>query len=235
MASQALIEPSGEAPPADERKVARKQPLPARAAYLARRRELAVARDARRFELGRELAPSAPLEIPADEGYVVVPPGGVRGAKDVIQAANALIDSIGHEGLQEIAQRDKAKSYLANRFFDFDAVDVKSPFLQFALSEDVLATVSAYLGLVPVLYEFDVWYSMPQPHEPKASQLWHLDHDDESQVKVWIHCSDVGPESGPLTVVRADVSADFAEQIRYDVGRGYRVPDERVRELVAGQ
>ena len=232
MVAQALIEPSGDAPSPEERKVARKQSLPARAAYLARRRERAAARDARRFDLARELAPSASIDIRADRGYAVVRPGGVSGAEDVVRATNERIDSIGHDGLAEIAQRDKAKPYLAARLVDLDQVDLDSVYLRFALSKDVLATVSAYLGLVPVLYEFDVWYSMPQPDAPKASQLWHLDHDDQKQVKVWLHASDVGPESGPLTAVNADASAEFAQRIEYDVGRGYRVPDERVRELV---
>jgi hypothetical protein len=231
MATRSLIEPSGDAPPAAERKAARKQSLPARAAYIALRRERAVARDARRFELAREIA-GARIEIPADKGFVVVAPGRVLGADAVVRAANDLIESIGPERLLEVAKRDTAKPYLANRFLNSEEVDLNSIYLQFALSEDVLATVSAYLGLVPVLYDFDVWYSMPQPDVAQSSQLWHMDHDDQMQVKVWVHCSDVGQESGPLTVIDAAASADFAQQIGYDIGRGYRVPDERVHELV---
>jgi hypothetical protein len=232
MATQAVTDPSSDAPPPAERKAARKQPRPARAAYLAQRRERAVERDARRYELARELASDARIEIPKDKGFVVVPPGGVRGAEAVMQAANDAIDAIGAEGLLEIASADTAKTYLANRFVQSEEIDLDSVYLQFALSTEVLAPVTAYLGLVPVLYEFDVWYSMPQPDAPQASQLWHLDHDDESQVKVWVHCSDVGPKSGPLTAVEADVSAEFAARIGYDVGKGYRVPDEKVQELV---
>src|SRR5438105_8482591 len=150
MATRSLIEPSSDAPPAAERKAARKQSLPARASYIAQRRERALARDARRFELARELSAGAQVEVPAEKGFVVVPPGGMAGADAVIRTANELINSMGHEQLAEIAQRDSAKSYLANHFLDAEQLDSDSPYLQFALSDEVLATVSAYLGLVPV-------------------------------------------------------------------------------------
>jgi hypothetical protein len=231
MATGLVTEPTSDAPSAEERKAARKQSLPARAAYLARRRERVVERDARRFQLAEELRRSPPIEISTERGFVVVPPGAVSGAEDVVRAANEVIDGLGHDALVAIAHRDKTKRYLAARLVDRNTADLDSVYLKFALSEHVLAPVCAYLGLVPVLYEFDVWYSMPQPDEPQASQLWHLDHDDEKQVKVWVHCSDVDEASGPLTVIDAATSDEVAERLGYDFGEGHRVADDQVEEL----
>jgi hypothetical protein len=51
-------------------------------------------------------------------------------------------------------------------------------------------------------------------------------------VKVWVYCSDVGPESGPLTVLDASASDALADAIGYDFDEGYRVPDEQVSSFV---
>jgi hypothetical protein len=164
-----------------------------------------------------------------------VSPGELPLADEVIREANALIDSIGHEALVEDAGR-KSKPYLVGGMVDRKSVGLDSPYLRFALSEEVLDSVAAYLGVVPVLFDFDVWYTLPSEHELKGSQKWHLDHDDLTQVKVWVYCSDVEPETGPLTALDAGRSTQLAEKVGYDMGEAYRVPDEDVAAYeVAGE
>ena len=41
----------------------------------------------------------------------------------------------------------------------------------------MLDAVTAYLGLVSLLNDNDVWYTLPWDDPPRASQEWHLDHD----------------------------------------------------------
>ncbi len=202
--------------------------IAARRAKTSERREASRDRDAARYRLAGELAAEAELEIRPDAGFLLEPPGTVPGADDVVTAANALIDGIGHEELVSRATKD---AFMAQGFLPADDLGLDSPYMRFVLSEQVVAPVAKYLGIVPVLHLVDLWYSFHGSEPPTSSQRWHLDSGDTTQVKVWIHCSDVVPESGPLTVIDAATSEEIAERIDYNFGKGHRVPDERVDEI----
>jgi hypothetical protein len=95
-----------------------------------------------------------------------------------------------------------------------------------------VAAVAHYLGAVPLLTTIDVWAS----HASAAlanSQLYHCDWADLSQVKVFVHASDVTPADGPLVVLGADTSARLRRSLGYRWGGdGYRVADETVAQRV---
>jgi hypothetical protein len=226
LVSASTITLSGDRPEKAERRAAAEQSIGARSGYVAARRGLAVERDARRYELAATVEPA--IEITPERGFAHVEAGHLALADEVVREANSTIDSIGHEQMLGEAARRKSKPYLVRNFIDRTEIGLGSPYLRFALSDEVLDAVTAYLGVVPVLYDFDVWFTVPWDDPPKASQKWHLDHDDLTQVKVWVYCGDIGPATGPMTVLDARRSAEFAEQIGYDMGETYRIPDEQV-------
>jgi len=206
--------------------------VPKRRELVAARKERWRERDAARVRLAEELASSARHSVPSERGFLLVPPGSLGAAPPVIDATNDAIDSIGHEGLMG----GKTKGgFLARDFLPDDARTLGSPYLRFALDEEVIGPIAAYLGVVPILTEINGWYSAPGPTSPKSSQLWHLDPADTMQIKVWVHCSDVDLDSGPLTVLDAHTSDELAERIGYRFeGDRYRVADEEVLD-VAGE
>jgi hypothetical protein len=193
---------------------------------VAARKEKRRARDEARLRLGEALATGARLSIPPERGYLLIPPGGLEPAAAVIEATNATIDGIGHDTLMGGPTKG---GFVARGFLPPDALTLGSPYLRLALDEDVVTAVTTYLGVVPVLTEIDAWYSAYGPKTPKSSQLWHLDPADTKQVKVWVHCSDVGPESGPLTIVDAAASDELAERVDYRFDKEhYRLADDEV-------
>jgi hypothetical protein len=194
----------------------------------AARREASRERDAERFRVAAELADRARFSIPNDKGYLVLPPGSIDRAAPVIAAGNELIDSIGHDALAEKAQ----KGFMANGFIPEAALGLDSPYLLIALGDEVVDAASAYLGFVPVLWKVDVWYSFYRKKMPRSSQLWHLDHADTTQLKVFIHLDDVSSESGPLTVVDAEDSEKLAEGVGWVFDDGRRVTDDQVIDVV---
>jgi hypothetical protein len=206
-----------------------KKTVAGRRALMAARREAARDRDAVRYSLAEELGRAARLTIPPDQGFLVRPPGDLQSAGDVVTAANELIGEIGPD---ELMHGQTKEGFLALKFLPPAAFQVDSPFMRFALDEEVLGPVASYLGCVPVLHRIDLWYSFHLPQAPTSSQLWHLDRDDTTQVKVWVHCSDVDRAAGPLTVIDAAASDLLAERVGYDYGEGYRVPDEQVRDVI---
>jgi hypothetical protein len=199
------------------------------------RREAARERDAARYRLASELAARARHVIADDKGYLVLPPGTIAGTEDVIEAGNELIDSIGHERL--LTKFNPKGDTMSRGFLPKQAHQLDSPYMRFALSEDVVGPISEYLGIVPILFNIDIWYAYGQPPEkgPKNASLWHFDGDDAKQVKVWIHLRDVPPESGPLTILDASRSAQFAEEIEYDSSVEYRIPDHKVEAFASAE
>jgi hypothetical protein len=208
-----------------ERKAIRGGTLAERVAYTEARREANAGRDAERVGLAAELAGSG-LEIPPEHGYLTVAPGTLDPeVAAIVEDASALIDSIGHD---ELMDRGAKGGFIARGFLPEESLQLGSPYLDFALSERVVGPVSAYLGVVPVLTDVDVWYSAHHPKAPKSSQLWHLDHADTTQIKVWVHIGEIGPNNGPLTVLDATSSDALAEATGYNFGDAYRLADEAV-------
>jgi hypothetical protein len=209
-----------------EHEVARLGSLKQRAAYVKRRRAAQRERDARRLADAADLAGRAPMRIEPDAGFARADPGSLPGVDDVIASANDLMDRLGHDKLEDMRKKPMSKGFLPASDLALD-----SPYLRFALSDDVLAVVTDYLGLVPVLTYVDVWYSAHVEKDPFSSQLWHLDHADVTQVKVFLHCDDVGLPSGPLTVLDAASSRRLAKLVRYRFTEA-RVQDDAVTGAV---
>ncbi len=209
-----------------ERKEARSGTIAEREAYAVRRREANAERDAQRVRLAAELAERSQLAIPSEHGYLSVPPGTLEPeVSAIVEHAGALIDSIGHDALLE---RGTKGGFIARGFLREESLQLGSPYFDFALDERVVGTVAAYLGVVPILADVDVWYSAHHPKAPKSSQLWHLDHADTTQIKVWIHVDEIDARSGPLTVLPAEGSTRVAESNDYDFGDSYRLADDAV-------
>jgi hypothetical protein len=201
-----------------------------RQAYTAARAAAARTRDEARLRHA-EAVDSSARSIPHDDGYSVSQPGSLPGADAIVSEVSARLEELGEERLTSGKRKAGA---MAKKLLPEEAFALDSPYMRFALSEAVVGPISAYLGVVPILNQIDIWYSAASdsPSEPRSSQLWHLDHADTTQVKVWVYCSDVGAESGPLTILPASVSDTLANEIGYDLGEGYRVTDDRVRETV---
>jgi hypothetical protein len=206
----------------------RKGSIVERDTYVAALRDATQERHARRYRLAGELAVEARTVIPHERGLATVPPGTIAAAA-VVRAANGLIDEIGHDRLMA---KDPKGGFMVRNLLPLDVLTADSPYMRMALSHEVVAPVATYLGFVPVLNGIDILYSAPSSaHAPTSSQLWHLDVADTTQVKVWVHCTDVGPQSGPLTAIEAGASKRLAERIEYRFSAS-RVPDETVVEIL---
>ena len=201
----------------------------------AERREQWRERDSERLRLAEDLAAGARFTIPQERGYLKLPPGTIPEAQPVIETGNALIESIGHDRI--LSEFNPRKDTMSRGFLPPDAKELGSPYMNFALHPDVVAAASAYLGVVPILLDIDIWYAYAEHtiDAPINASLWHLDGDDTKQVKVWIHLADVVPESGPLTILDASRSEEFAHHTEYDSSVEYRIPDEKIASFITDE
>jgi hypothetical protein len=196
------------------------------------RREAARERDDQRFKLADELSEGSRFTIPDEKGYLVLPPGSIAEAEPVIAAGNQVVDSIGHDRL--LSEYNPRHDTMSRGFLPEDAFRLGSPYMDFALHEEVVAAATAYLGVVPILLNIDIWYAYAPPSKkgPINASLWHLDGDDTTQMKVWVHLNDVSREAGPLTALDASLSEDFAEHTEYDSSVEYRIPDDKINSFI---
>jgi hypothetical protein len=218
---------------AERRRAVRRTTVDRRLTYTDARRAANRERDADRLRLAERFAALPGPHIPQDDGYLMLPAGTFSDlVEPVVDAGNQVIEQMGHKALVEHGGKS---DFIARGFLPDSAFAIDSPYFRLALDERVVGPISAYLGLVPVLTEIDVWYSVHQPNAPKRSQLWHMDSDDTTLIKLWVHLSDVDRRSGPLTAFSASDSARLADAVAYNYGDGYRVPDDRVHAVFGSE
>ena len=167
--------------------------------------------------------------IPREKGVMVVPADQIPEASRVIHAAQNLVDMQEEIG----AKKKKSKPQLVSDLLPQSTITLDSAYMEFGLHDDILSVVARYLGLVPILASIEVWFSLPSMvPEWGNSQLYHCDWADISQVKVFVHASDVGLENGPLTVIHSNASQKVREALGYQFIGGNRLPDKEILPLI---
>ncbi len=165
------------------------------------------------------------FEIPEDRGFALFPPGTFPEAEGVVARAQ-----------DAFAAFDKQAVTDPNKDFFSPIVDVSTftrdhPLVRLALNPDILDSVTHYLRCVPLIQDIMVRWSPAVAREAfRSSQLFHLDGEDTRQIKIFVLCSEVGPENGPLQLMDAVTSARVRDALGYQYRS--RVTDEQVREIL---
>lgn len=109
---------------------------------------------------------------------------------------------------------------------DEEYLHAEPAIMNLALSDQVLAAVTDYMGTLPKLHSVQCWWTHGSHKDHKSSQRFHLDRNDLKQVRFLINITDVGPNDGAFSFLPADVTA---EVLSY-TGGGYPGPlaDEQV-------
>jgi len=187
------------------------------AAARIRSRDMATRRDA-----VADL-PQPPVTITLDRGFATSDPSVFPETGDVVDDIQRRRSELG------IAVGEKA--YLLDH--PLTTLDRSSPLLQFAVDPRVVSVAAHYLGVVPMLTMVTILASPPVPGPSSGSQLFHSDWEDVRQVKVFVNCSNVAEENGPLTAVTAEASRRVKEAVGYRYGGPhFRLRDDEVLPLL---
>jgi hypothetical protein len=104
------------------------------------------------------------------------------------------------------------------------------PIIRFGSDPLVLAPVVRYLGMMPILFNAFVTRAFQPAFVANTPHEFHLDPEDVVSFKVFVHLTDVGPDSGPFHALPAEHSAKVLDAVDY---RGITMlTDDRVDELV---
>lgn len=90
--------------------------------------------------------------------------------------------------------------------------------IDIAVHDDIIAAIAGYMGQVPRLYNLTVWWTPPND-TVERSQLYHYDHRDSKQAKVFINLNNVTKDSGPLHYIPADDCLKVNAKVGYSQGR----------------
>jgi hypothetical protein len=184
----------------------------------------------KRRDLAQELPLANGILIPEDTGYAELSafePGYVRG---VVESANAHWASFDLAcALKERGSRPFVAQGLGGR------LERNDPILKLALHPSVVAAVSRYIGMVPVIENITIWYSPNDRALENSSQYYHLDGQDVRTVQLFVLLDRVADENGPLLLVRADESEALAERVQYRKTPSTKRLEDAVVEAAASE
>ena len=167
--------------------------------------------------------PPPPIEIPVDRGFVTTD-------ASLFPKVDAVVGDI-RQRRQELTIAVGEKPYLLDH--PLTELDRSSPLVRFAVDPLVVSVAAHYLGLVPLLTMVAILASPPVPGPFAGSQLFHSDWEDVRQVKIFVNCSNVTDESGPLTAVSADASRRVKQAVEYRYGGPhFRLRDDEVLPIL---
>jgi hypothetical protein len=193
--------------------------------YVNARRASRFLRDAPRRSALAALPPTD-ITIGREAGFFVVPPGRFEETPAIVADARAALVRYDASAPPDGKNR---KRFLQN-VLDADTLTIDSAIVRFALREDVLAAVSTYLGVVPLLTTISVFHSDTVDADPTSSQLYHCDGDDVTQIKIFVYCTDVDVPSGPLTLLDAATTRHVQRRTGYWYRN--RLTDDQVRTAI---
>ncbi len=188
----------------------------------------------RRRKAAISMSSEADFTIPRQLGFAQFEPGRFPETKAIVHEANRELEKLDPT---RVAQPGIGTKGMFVGLFDCDRLTLDSPFVKFALRPDIIGAISAYLGVVPVLVRIDLWYSAHQS-ELNRTHFHHCDWTAISQVKIFVNCSDVGADDGPLVMVQAAKSRQIRRALKYEydvLGKKHFVPDERMADLCAAE
>ena len=191
---------------------------------------LAPGEVAARSEAARELNPPSFLNVEQfkELGSYVVPNAALTEAQAASTALLAEVERLRAQGKVDKPEDQKKANFLVQLLGNEKVLSLAEA-RSFALSDDLISTVSHYFDEVPVISRIDLWWS--PPNESMAeSQLYHYDGEDKSQLKVILLVNDVDADTGPFTFVDAAGSAKVGATRRHSE----RLDDDAV-ETIAGK
>ena len=129
------------------------------------------------------------------------------------------------------ALRDNAnKGYLVPILRNTDFFEHQDIF-RFITSRALIDVATAYFGCVPLLSQVSLNWS-PVTEIVTGSQYFHLDEEDDRQLKLFINVMQCSETGGPLTFISAPESTRLRKLLRHRRGR---LPDQAVMEAGLGE
>jgi hypothetical protein len=177
--------------------------------------------------LARELATEVQPELVIDReiGCSILPNDKVPDVEPMCAIGRSIVDDAHADGVIPGGKQFSRRRVATD--------EQRLELLRWALDRRVLAMVSSYFGVIPVLAEADYYCSFATTGPFTKSQLWHCDGEASEVLKIFIYCDDVSIADGPFEYVDATTSARVRDELGYRYGgKRYRVSDATMDDHV---
>ena len=181
--------------------------------------------------------PVAPINVMRD-GWVIDTSGNLPYLEELLRDADEIINERGGVEREKRFRPFFQDLIIEELFTRYPSI------LNFATSSEVLSTICAYLGFIPVLsYSkpygvrlIESWKKFDKSPDaaPRDSQLFHLDFHDTPMAYVIVVLRDITIEQGPFCFLPASISSKAVEELGdyHTRAGGHRVSDERMYSVV---
>ena len=119
---------------------------------------------------------------------------------------------------------NKNKVSTLNLFTESDFVHSRT-LVEFVTQDNIVQTASNYLGMIPVIGDYTLWWSLPSNGALAGSQLFHQDKIDNKQLKLFVNISDITDANGPFCFFPDPVSGSIKSVASDPRGR---ISDEEI-------
>ena len=79
---------------------------------------------------------------------------------------------------------------------------------------DLISATSKYLSEVPILAGFTIWHSPKGIKNPTSSQLFHLDHESNRQLKLFVYLHNMTEAHGPMNIIELEKSSELIKKYK---------------------
>jgi len=109
------------------------------------------------------------------------------------------------DSLLPLAKIRPGKEFLRALWEDDNVLDLTNPFMQLALSDEVLSIVNGYTDMYSKFFYSSLDLTMPvgDGSSPIRSQNWHRDPEDRKMCKMFLYLTDVDESSGPFMYIQS--------------------------------
>ena len=123
---------------------------------------------------------------------------GIDRTRRMVRSADSLV--------QRYSQRVRAGAFRFRDTISASAHEIMAhpDIFHWGCDAALLRIVESYVEL-PVAYDSMALYYTVADALQKGTRLWHRDREDRAVVKIAVYLNDVGPDGGPLQVMRRDV------------------------------
>jgi hypothetical protein len=180
----------------------------------------------RRRRIAAQYTARSPVTMDRGAGYCLLPPEPSAELSLALATCRRLFelkvpraDVPRHDGSDagpsSVEEKRKEKRAFLRNLLDNEDLRTHPELVDFALSDSTLGIATSYLGAVPYLNRVDLLYSVARPADDRiASQLFHLDPEGVTQVKIFVNVFDTHEEAGPFTFIPADETWRIVRAIR---------------------
>ena len=151
------------------------------------------------------------IRMSGEDGYAGFSASDLSGAG----ASIPTLRQLGESWKSDVSRR---KNKTPINLLETDDLFEHRALIDLAVHDDILAAVTGYFGQVPRLHRLMMWWSPPN-QDVKGSRLYHYDHRDSRQAKVFINLTDVTEDSGPLHFLTPADSLKVDAKVGYSQGR----------------